>query len=117
MNTYYRSSFLETTSSSLFISSVKKSSSISTSIGVAPEDSIAETVATAVWETVITSSPIPIFNALNEISIASVPLATPIEKFAPIYSANSFSNEFTSLPSIKFLLDKTFRTAFSISFL
>ena len=48
MNTYNCLGFSEITSSSLLISSVKKSFSISTRIGSAPEASIAETVATAV---------------------------------------------------------------------
>ena len=66
-------------------------------------------------ETVITSSPSPIFKALKEISIASVPFATPIANSVPIYLENSSSRDLTSLPSMKLLLDKTFRTAFSIS--
>ena len=56
----------------------KNSGSTSTKTGIAPAASIAATVATAVWETVITSSPGPIFNARKANSIASVPLATPI---------------------------------------
>ena len=63
--------------------------------GEAPQASIPAMVATAEWDTVITSSPIPISRALNAISIASVPFATPTEKFVPINSENFFSNNET----------------------
>jgi len=43
---------------------------------------IAETVAIAVCDVVITSSPIPISNDFNANNIASVPLLTPIPYLA-----------------------------------
>ena len=62
--------------SSINLGFILKESSISTKTGVAPAKSIAETVGTAVFATVITSSPLPISRAFKERNIASVPLAT-----------------------------------------
>ena len=79
---------------------VNKSSSTSTNTGIAPAHSIADTVAVAVCDTVITSSPGPISSARKAISIASVPFATPTEYLADINSENSSSSFLTFSPRI-----------------
>ena len=52
--------------------------SMSTKRGVAPVETIADMVGTAVFATVITSSPGPTPMALSAKNSASVPLATPM---------------------------------------
>ena len=52
-------------------------------------------MAVAVWETVITSSPLPISNDFNERNNASVALPTEAEYLTPIYFAKFFSKVFT----------------------
>ena len=69
---------------------MQKVSSQSTNIGLAPISVIAPTVATNVFAAVITSSPIPTFNAFNDNLIASVPELTPTAYFVPINFAKFF---------------------------
>ena len=57
-------------------------------IGFAPVDKIAETVAIAVCDTVMTSSPTPISKLRKANSIPSVPFATPTAYLAPINLQN-----------------------------
>ncbi len=78
----------------------KLSGSTSTSTGVAPASSMAATVAVAVWETVATPSPGPMPSAISPRVMASVPLATPRAKPAPVKAANSRSKASTSGPRI-----------------
>ena len=80
---------------------------MSTKTGIAPAFSIAATLATAVCETVITSSPSPIWRPLSVSSIASVPFATPIECEVPIYSANFCSSNLTSSPNMNWFEFRT----------
>ena len=67
---------------------------MSTNFGFAPAFTIAVTVGTAVFDTVMTSSPFPILKAFNAIKIASVQLPTPSPNFVPIYLEKFFSNVF-----------------------
>jgi phage shock protein PspC (stress-responsive transcriptional regulator) len=60
----------------------------------------AATVATAVWDTVMTRSPCPTPHARRARCSASVPFPTPIASRTPMYSANSRSKEATSSPRI-----------------
>ena len=70
---------------------IKKSDSKSTNYQAdAPVDSIPAIVATAECDTEITLSPFPIPIAFREISIASVPLATPSALLTPINLAMIF---------------------------
>ena len=72
--------------------SIQKVSLQSTNTGVAPSSQIGPTVATNVFAAVITSSPGPMFNALRDSLIASVPELTPIAYFVPINLAKLSSN-------------------------
>jgi hypothetical protein len=88
---------------------------MSTSTGVAPQSSIAATVATAVWETVMTSSPGPMPQPRSARCRASVPLPTPTPDRTPQYAANSASNARTSSPRMYRPLSSTRAIAPSIS--
>ena len=92
------------------------SSQISTNTGIAPVLTIAETVGIAVFETVITSSPSPIFKALSAKKIASVPLATPMPCLASQNAAYCSSKFFTFEPNISHPESKTSSIADNISF-
>ena len=76
------------------------SSSISTNLGTAFARIIEEAVATAVFETVKTSSPFLMPQDRRAMCNASVPLFTPIAYLVPINLANSFSKKPTSFPKI-----------------
>ena len=90
--------FVVIASRTLFGSSVKLIGSISAKTGVAPLATIAATVATAVCEGVITSSPHVIPSAFKPRIIESVPEFTPIHSVTPTYAANSSSKLETSDP-------------------
>ena len=92
---------------------VSEQTSIKT--GVAPTAAILSAVAKKVHETVITSSPKPIPNALKAKTRASVPLPQDIPYFAPSYSANSSSIFLTSSPPIYPPLRNTSNAASSYS--
>ena len=68
---------------------LKVEGSISTSLGIAPQDNMVSIVAGKVNDVVITSSPGPISRANKEISNAEVPLETAIACLTPINSLNS----------------------------
>jgi hypothetical protein len=72
--------------------------STSTNTGFAPISAIISAVAKNVNGTVITSSPGFTSRAMSAISSASVPLATPMQCFAPTYSASRCSSSVTSGP-------------------
>ena len=74
------------------------SESMSASTGLAPDLIIARIVANAVIEVEITSSSEPIPRAFNAISIASIPLPTPIPKSTPQAFAHCSSKCLTSFP-------------------
>jgi len=74
---------------------------MSTNTGVAPVETIADTVGMAVLVTVITSSPEPIPKAFSAKNIAFVPLSQPTPYFTPTYCAYLFSKLRTDSPRIK----------------
>ena len=84
--------------SNWLISILKSTLETSKNFGVRPAETIAEIVATAVWDTVKTLSPFFNFNALKQISIASVAFPTATPYFTLQYLAKLFSNFFTSSP-------------------
>lgn len=75
--------------------------------GFSPFLTTASTVEMNVWETVITSSPVPIPRVLSVRKRASEPEAKPIPYFVPTYLENSSSNLLTSSPKINHPLVRT----------
>src|SRR5213594_556971 len=63
----------------------------------------------------MTSSPLDTPQARIASCSASVPLPTPIECFAPMYAANSWSNAFTFGPMVSCMLSKTSSIAWRTS--
>ena len=88
---------------------------MSTSTGRAPHNSMALTVATAVWLTVMTSSPGPTPHARSARWSASVPLPALTHSPTPAHAANSASNASVSGPSRYRPPASTRATAASIS--
>ena len=88
---------------------------MSTNLGTPPAATMAETVGTAVFGTVMTSDPAFTPSAFKPSINAFVPLSTPMPCPTPQYAANALSNSATQGPSISWPERNTWSTAARIA--